>query len=43
LGRDLHDMKINTEALLEVIMEVGLEVNTEEIKCMAMSLHRVPR
>jgi len=37
LGRSVHTMEENAEALLVAIKEIGLEVNADKIKCMVMS------
>jgi hypothetical protein len=37
LGRSLHTIKKNTEALEVASKEAGLEVNTDKTKCMIMS------
>jgi len=37
LGRSIHTIKNNTEALLVASTEIGLEVNTDKTKYMVMS------
>jgi hypothetical protein len=37
VGENIDAVKKNTEALLDVSKEVGLEMNTEKTKCMLMS------
>jgi hypothetical protein len=38
LGRSIHTIKKNTEALVVASKEIGLEVNAEKTKYMVMSL-----
>jgi hypothetical protein len=40
LGDNIDTVKKNTEALIDVITEVGLEVNAEKTKYMLMSRHQ---
>jgi len=37
LGRSIHTIKKNTEALVVASKEIGLEVNADKSKCMVMS------
>jgi len=37
LGGSVYALKKNTEALVVVSKEIGLEVNTDKTKCMVMS------
>ena len=37
LGRSVHTIKKNTEALVAASEEIGLEVNAEKTKCIFMS------
>jgi hypothetical protein len=41
IANNIYTISKNTEALLEVSMEVGLEVNTEKTKFMGVSHHRL--
>jgi hypothetical protein len=40
LGDNINAIKRNTQTLIEVSKEVGLEVNTEKTKCMLLSRHQ---
>jgi hypothetical protein len=40
LGDNTDTIKKNTETLIDVSKEVGLEVNTERTKCMLLSRHQ---
>jgi len=37
LGRSIHAIKKNTAVIVVASQEIGLEVNVEKTKCMAMS------
>jgi hypothetical protein len=40
LGNSIHNIKENTETLLEASMDVGLEINAQKTKYMIMSHHQ---
>jgi hypothetical protein len=43
LGRSVHNIKLNTEALIFAGKEIGLEVNADKTKYMAVSPEQIAR